>query len=208
MKKMRALEAMLWTVLAGSAGYGVFCFFEAEGTVFSAPIPPQQTSAETDGPIVGRMAGSGYKSGGSQADGSVTGKISIPALNLSVPIVEGLTRQDLLRGVGHVSGSAIAGGLGNMALAAHRDTFFRPLRNVKADMDVYVSSSTGTYNYKIDRTEIVSPEQVNILEIGSVPQLTLITCYPFNYIGAAPQRFIVHAHLTSLLPLNLNTARP
>ena len=188
-------------MLVGSASYGAFCLWQAEGTHFVRPVQAQQAAAETDGPIVGRVAASGYSSGSTVPDGTVIGTVKVPALHLDVPIVEGLTTSDLLRGIGHVPGSATAGGLGNMALAAHRDTFFRPMRDVKSGMEVLIESAEGTYRYEIDTTEIVSPEQVQVLDIGSVPQVTLITCYPFNYIGAAPKRFIVHAHLTSLVPV-------
>ncbi len=197
MRRTALLEAACWTVLAGSTGYGAFCLYQAEGTRFVAPVHAQQAAADTDGLIVGRMNGSASKP---LEDGVVLGAVSIPAVHLKVPIVEGLTKNDLLRGVGHVPGSALAGGLGNMALAAHRDTFFRPVRNIRPGMDILVASDEGQFHYRIDRTEIVTPEQVSVLEIGTVPEVTLITCYPFNYIGAAPKRFIVHAHLTSLVP--------
>lgn len=88
-----------------------------------------------------------------------------------------------------------------MALAAHRDTYFRPLRNIKPGMELLLRSQNGTYSYQVDTTEIVTPEKVSVLEIGSVPEVTLITCYPFDFIGAAPKRFIVHAHLKSLIPV-------
>ncbi len=201
MQVRRLLEAALWTVVCSSAVYGAFCLYEAEGTHFVAQAYAQQSAADTDGTIVGR-ADRSYTSGATVSNGKVIGRISIPALQLTVPIVEGLTKQDLLRGIGHVPGSATAGGLGNMALAAHRDTFFRPVRNIKPGMAVLVSSDAGTYDYQVDSTEIVTPEQVNVLEIGTVPQVTLITCYPFDYIGAAPKRFIVHAHLQSLVPID------
>ena len=200
MRRTTLLEAACWTVLAGSAGYGAFCLYQAEGTRFIVPVHAQQAAADTDGAIVGHMADGGSGGGNVVEDGTVIGAVNIPAVHLKVPIVEGLTKNDLLRGVGHVPGSAVAGGLGNMALAAHRDTFFRPVRNIKPGMDILVASGEGQFRYRIDRTEIVTPEQVSVLEIGSVPEVTLITCYPFNYIGAAPKRFIVHAHLTSLVP--------
>lgn len=201
MKCSSVIEAALWAVVAASAGYSAFCLVQAEGTRFFSPVHAQRSAADTDGPIVQKLSGGGYASGGAIPDGSVIGSFSIPALQLSVPIVEGTTHQDLLRGVGHVPGSALAGGLGNMALAAHRDTFFRPLRNVRAGMQMRVASGDSIYQYQVDSTEIVTPEQVAVLDIGSVPQVTLITCYPFSYIGAAPRRFIVHAHLTSLVPV-------
>ncbi len=87
-----------------------------------------------------------------------------------------------------------------MGLAGHRDTFLRPLRRVAPGMQIRATNPTGIYHYVVDSTEIVPPEAVDVLNIGSRPELTLITCYPFNYVGAAPRRFIVHAHLLSVSP--------
>ncbi len=132
--------------------------------------------------------------------GVVMGRLEIPELSLSVPVMADYDPNSLLRGVGHIQGTALPGGLGTMGLAGHRDTFFRPLRRIAPKMEIRVADETGTYHYEVDSTEIVMPEQVEVLEIRSRPELTLITCYPFNYIGAAPKRFIVHAHLLSAAP--------
>lgn len=172
----------------------------AESTQLLSSVEAQQSAADTDGAIVGG-AEKTYASATDLPDGDLVGKLSIPALRLAVPIVQGLSKEDLLRGIGHVPGSATVGGLGNMALAAHRDTFFRPLRNIRPNMKILLTGKGGTYEYQVDSTEIVTPEEVSVLEIGTIPQVTLITCYPFDYIGAAPKRFIVHAHLISLVPV-------
>ena len=126
------------------------------------------------------------------------GELSIPKISLAVPILPDYDSDSLLKGIGHVKGTALPGGLGNMGLAGHRDTYFRPLRNITAGMDIRVTDLNGTYHYSVDSTEVVTPEQVSVLDIGQRPELTLITCYPFNYVGAAPKRFIVHAHLISV----------
>jgi sortase A len=128
------------------------------------------------------------------------GTLHMPALGLDVPLVSGIDSAALSRGVGHVLGSAFAGGLGNMVLAGHRDTFLRPLRSVKPGMDVFIDSPRGRYLYRVDRSEVVTPDDLKVLDIGQRPELTLITCYPFNFLGSAPKRFIVHAHLVSLAP--------
>ena len=130
----------------------------------------------------------------------VMGRLDIPQLRLSVPVMADYDPNSLLRGIGHIQGTAMPGGLGTMGLAGHRDTFFRPLRRIAPKMDIRVADETGTYHYQVDSTEVVMPEQVEVLEIRSRPELTLITCYPFDYIGAAPKRFIVHAHLLSASP--------
>ena len=130
----------------------------------------------------------------------VIGRLEIPQLALSVPVMADFDPNSLLRGVGHIQGTAMPGGLGTMGLAGHRDTYFRPLRRIAAKMEIRVANETGTYHYQVDSTEVVTPEQVEVLEIRSRPELTLITCFPFDYIGAAPKRFIVHAHLLSASP--------
>ena len=130
--------------------------------------------------------------------GQPIGQLEIAAIALSVPLLEGYDATTLRRGVGHVPGTATPGGLGNLVLAGHRDTFFRPLRNIRAGMLARVTSPAGSWRYVVDRTEIVGPDQVEVVDIGDKPEMTLITCFPFAYIGAAPQRFIVHAHLVSV----------
>jgi sortase A len=92
------------------------------------------------------------------------------------------------------------GGLGTVGLAGHRDTFLRPLRRITPGMAIRATDATGVYHYVVDSTEVVMPEQVEVLSVRARPELTLITCYPFNYVGAAPKRFIVHAHLVSVAP--------
>ncbi len=140
------------------------------------------------------------KEPGSKTAGGVIGRIEIASLGLSVPILSDIDTASLLRGVGHVPGTATPGGLGTIALAAHRDTFFRPLQHVTTGMTIRVTDATGTYRYMVDSTEVVTPEQVEVLAIRDRPELALVTCYPFHYIGAAPRRFIVHAHLLSITP--------
>ena len=135
-----------------------------------------------------------------QQTGSVIGRLEIPALQMSVPVTTGIDPASLLHGVGHINGTAMPGGLGTLGLAGHRDTYLRALRNVAIGMDVRVVDASGVYHYTVDSTEIVTPEQVDVLDIQSRPELTLITCFPFSYVGPAPKRFIVHAHLNSAAP--------
>jgi sortase A len=137
---------------------------------------------------------------GNNAQASVIGKLKIQQLGLSVPVMSDYESTSLLRGIGHIPGTAMPGGLGTVGLAGHRDTYFRALRGIKKNMDIEVADQSGTYHYQVDSTEIVMPDQVEVLAIGQRPGLTLITCYPFYYVGSAPKRFIVHAHLLSALP--------
>ena len=128
----------------------------------------------------------------------VIGRLEMPELGLHVPILNDYDPNSLRQGVGRIKGTAVPGGLGNFVVAGHRDTYFRPLRRVARGMTMHVVTGTGTYDYVVDSTDIVLPQDVDVLDIGDRPEMTLITCYPFNYIGAAPKRFIVRGHLVSV----------
>jgi sortase A len=134
----------------------------------------------------------------------VLATLEIPALHVSLPVVEGTESDSLKEAIGHIPGTAVPGGLGNVGLAGHRDTFFRPLRDISKGMDIALVNRDGSYHYSVVSTEIVMPEAVSVLDISHVPELTLITCYPFDYVGSAPRRFIVHAYLESVSPSNPN----
>ena len=128
----------------------------------------------------------------------VIGRLEISALGLRVPILNDYDPGSLRQGVGRIRGTAVPGGLGNFAVAGHRDTYFRPLRHIARGMVMHVVTDDGTFRYIVDSTAIVLPEDVGVLDIGDRPEMTLITCYPFDYIGAAPKRFIVRGHLDSV----------
>ena len=128
----------------------------------------------------------------------IIGRLDVPELGLQVPILNDYDPDSLRRGVGRMKGTGTPGGLGNLVLAGHRDTYFRPLRRVHPGMAMRVVTPGGTYVYIVDSTTIVLPDNVDVLDIGDRPEMTLITCYPFDYIGAAPKRFIVRSHLVSV----------
>jgi sortase A len=126
---------------------------------------------------------------------SVIGRLEIPRLNLAVMVREGADESTLSRAVGHIPGTALPGNVGNVGLAGHRDTFFRALRNIRADDTIEMQTTAGTYRYVVKSTRIVTPRDVSVLEASGGETLTLVTCYPFYYVGSAPKRFIVHAAL-------------
>jgi sortase A len=131
---------------------------------------------------------------------SVIGRLEIPRLNLTVMVREGADGKTLHRAVGHIPGTALPGYAGNVALAGHRDTFFRALRNIKKDDAIELETENGTYRYLVESTDIVGPRDVDVLAASHGQTLTLVTCYPFYYIGSAPKRFIVHAAQVSPIP--------
>jgi sortase A len=124
---------------------------------------------------------------------SVIGRLEIPRLNLSVMVREGADEGTLRRAVGHIPGTALPGKPGNMGLAGHRDTFFRELRNIREDDAIEFQTARGTYRYFVKSTRIVTPRDVSVLAASGGQNLTLVTCYPFYYVGSAPKRFIVSA---------------
>jgi sortase A len=121
----------------------------------------------------------------------LVGRIEISRLHLSAVIFEGTEEPVLRQGVGHLRGSAMPGQNGNVVLAGHRDSFFRALRNIRSGDVVDVTTLQGTRSYAIGTTRIIQPTEVGVLAPTRVPTLTLVTCYPFYYVGNAPQRFIV-----------------
>ena len=131
---------------------------------------------------------------------NVVGRVEIPAIGMVTPLIDGDDSMSLTQGAGHIPGTAYPGGLGTVGVAGHRDTHFRLLRKATAGMDVRLVDRTGIYHYRITSSEIVTPEQVSVLDIVSEPGLALITCYPFSYTGHAPKRFVVHAVLVSAAP--------
>lgn len=126
-------------------------------------------------------------------DGDVLGRIEIPKLGLSVAVLEGTTSRTLRVGVGHIEGTALPGETGNSGIAGHRDTFFHGLKNVRAGDEIQLQTATGLSRYKVDWIQIVAPRDTAILSPSTESAITLITCYPFHFIGPAPERFAVHA---------------
>jgi sortase A len=119
--------------------------------------------------------------------------IRINRIHVEAPVLEGTDDVTLNRGVGHIAGTARVGENGNIGLAGHRDGFFRPLKGIKIGDRIELEEPGRAEIYIVDRLEIVSPKNVSVLLSNGKPELTLVTCYPFYYIGSAPQRFIVHA---------------
>jgi sortase A len=121
--------------------------------------------------------------------------LKIPSIHLVVPVFDGTGDLLLNRGVGRIAGTAQPGGAGNVGIAGHRDGFFRGLKNVSRGDVVELERHDGTLRYVIDQIEIVGPSDVSVLAPRTSPSLTLVTCYPFYYIGSAPKRYVVEASL-------------
>lgn len=121
------------------------------------------------------------------------GVLDIPSLRLQVPILEGTDDLTLDRAVGHIAGTAWLSDSGNIGIAGHRDGFFRALKDIHVGDTIELHSQQGNTRYLVDEIEIVPPEDVSVLEPRPKSSLTLVTCYPFYFVGSAPLRYIVHA---------------
>ncbi len=188
-KKNRAItwiEACLWIVGCLAIGYCAFIWGRAQYDQAQANWALNHVLPGDPGTAAPKGA----------AEGSLVGRIDIPRLDLSVIVFEGTSDDTLARGVGHLRGTAAPGQIGNLVLAAHRDTFFRGLRDIRQGDEISVKAPDGDYQYSVDSTAIVQPTQTEVVRPTGYATLTLITCYPFNYIGSAPERFIVRAHFT------------
>lgn len=125
--------------------------------------------------------------------GAVVGRLRIPQLDMDAVVLEGTEAAVLRRAVGRVSTTRQPWEPGTVALAAHRDTFFRGLRDIEAGDLVQLVTERGTWTYRVTGFEVVDPEAVHVLADSERPRLVLVTCHPFNYIGSAPRRFVVFA---------------
>lgn len=125
--------------------------------------------------------------------GSLVGMLDVPRLKLTTPVIEGDDDATLKRAVGRLPDTALPWEDGNMAVAGHRDGLFRPLKDIRIGDQILFRTSRDEYRYRVTETSIVSPDDVSVLAPGDGAALTLITCYPFYYVGNAPKRFIVRA---------------
>jgi len=131
---------------------------------------------------------------------ALVGRLTIPRLHLRAMVREGTSEGTLRLALGHVEGTALPGHGGNVGVAGHRDTLFRDLRKIEKNDLIQFQTSAGSYAYQVVSTEIVKPQDVDVLRASYYPELTLITCYPFYYVGSAPDRFIVKARQVSTTP--------
>lgn len=129
------------------------------------------------------------------SDEEPEGILRIPALGLVVPVYASTTSSALDRGAGHIQGTAALGAEGNAAIAGHRDGFFRALSRIRLGQTLYIETIGGNRRYRVTEMRIVTPADVSVLAPTSRPTVTLVTCYPFYFVGPAPSRFIVRAEI-------------
>ena len=129
------------------------------------------------------------------------GRLEIPRLDLEVMVSRGTSSRVLRRGAGYITSTALPGAEGNVAIAGHRDRHFRPLKDVAPGDEVLLTTVDGTFRYRVTWTRVVDPTDVHVLDPTDEPALTLVTCYPFYFVGNAPDRFIVRARQIGWQPL-------
>ena len=129
---------------------------------------------------------------GPDASSSI-GRLEIPRIGVSVVVAEGDDEETLKVAVGHLPDTPLPWQEGNSAFAGHRDSFFRPLRRIQVGDHIHLATRHGTFRYRVTRHAVVDPDDLWVLEPSPIAALTLITCYPFDFVGSAPRRFIVHA---------------
>lgn len=142
------------------------------------------------------------------AAGMLLGRLSAPSVKLTTAVLEGSDDATLSRGSGHIEDTPFPGQPGNVGIAGHRDTTFRALRHIKVGDALEYTTGDRLYRYRISKTWIVGPDDVYVLDPTPKPALTLVTCYPFEFVGHAPNRFIVRADLVEEESLSAASRRP
>jgi len=171
------VASLLWFAAASvRASY----FQRTQNQILNSPTPTPAHAAEPDTGLVGRL--------------------EIPHVGLSVVVMHGDDEETLSTAAGHLPDTPMPWQAGNSAIAAHRDTFFRPLKDVRQGDEVRLVSRRGTFIYKVRDARVISPKDVSVLKATSSPTLTLLTCYPFFYVGNAPKRYVVQADLIASTP--------
>jgi sortase A len=148
---------------------------------------------ESPATAAGPAAGSRVLPPQSAVTGAAVAALSIPRIRLSAVVLHGSDDRTLRRGPGHLENTAFPGEPGNVVIAGHRDSFFRPLRKISIGDDIFLETPRGRFHYRVSSLRVVAPRDVSVLQPTGAAELTLITCYPFSLIGNAPDRFVVRA---------------
>lgn len=190
-----------WTeraLLAGGVGLALWCaviLVEARFHQTAAiPLPPLTV---TQAILPGDSGDAKAATTPTPAAGTLLGRLEAPSVKLSTVVLEGSDDGTLKRGSGHIEDTPVPGQPGNVGIAGHRDTTFRALRNIHIGDPLEYKTADRLYRYRISKTMIVGPDDVYVLDPTPQPALTLVTCYPFEFVGHAPRRFIVRAELVS-----------
>lgn len=178
-----------------SATVGFVCLSWYGAVTFRAAQFQQSESAKldrqrpTERPTIERPRSSSTK----RPDHAMIGRLEIPRVNLSVMVVNGDDEATLQVAAGHLPDTPLPWELGNSAVAGHRDSFFRPLSKIKLHDTMTLKTPHGEFHYAVSSVRVVEPNDLSVLAQNGRSSLTLVTCYPFSYVGRAPKRFVVRA---------------
>jgi len=203
---LRWLERGLFAVGIGLAAWCAAVLVEARFHD-QLPIPPASKKLKVTQTVILPGDKGGPAPAPAPSAGTLIGRLEAPTVKMSATVLEGSDDGTLSRGAGHIEDTPFPGQPGNVGIAGHRDTVFRPLRNIKVGDPMQLTTSDRLYRYKISKTVIVGPDDVYVLDPTKEPTLTLVTCYPFDFVGHAPKRFIVQAQLVGNEPRTATTTR-
>jgi sortase A len=188
---IRWIERLL--IVAGALCLGYYLYVWGEARLYQRMEDKELDAILTSAPPAPPQPAGTIEHHAPPAQGATLGRIDIPRLGVSSVIRVGSDAHTLRLAVGYIPGTALPGELGNVGLAGHRDTFFRKLADINPDDEIVLTTPDGVFHYFVRRTNIVEPKDVWVLNQTKYPALTLVTCYPFVYVGSAPHRFIVKA---------------
>ena len=191
-------EYLLWLIAIAALGYCTAQYSAA--AIHQSRQSARLDALRADAQDGGARAEMEKVGAGDASAATLLGRIEIPRVGVSAIVEEGESDSTLAQSVGHLAGTALPGQTGNVALAAHRDTYFRDLEDIQNGDDVYFTTTTAIYKYKVDEVSVVTPDDVSVIAPSNDSRLTLITCYPFHYVGPAPKRFVVTARLATDAP--------
>ncbi len=166
------------------------------------PIMPTEATANIDFSLWSEKRVAAFENSLSKQLEPAIAVLHIPRIALEVPVFEGTDELTLNRGVGHILGTTHPGEEGNVGISGHRDGFFRGLKDLRMGDSIVLTTPDGSLTYVVDNIEIVNPQEVRVLRDREAPTITLTTCYPFYFIGNAPQRYIVQGYLQAQTPNN------
>lgn len=159
------------------------------------PPPPVPTSLEHDYSLWSPTRVEDYEASLDLDLGAPQALLRIPAIDLEVPVLDGIDELKLNRAVGRIPGTARPDGLGNIGIAGHRDGFFRGLKDIEVGDDIELLTWRQRMRYEVKEIRIVEKDDIGVLTASDESMVTLVTCYPFYYVGHAPRRYIVKASL-------------
>jgi sortase A len=197
----RLIEGGLWGVALVAAGYLIYVTLDRVVHQTQQASRLRELSQATSSPALEpRLTAVALPPAATRQppeNGEPIGRLEIPGVGISAIVAAGTDALTLRRGVGHIDGTALPGETGNVGLAGHRDTVFRGLRKLHPADRIFLVTAGGSFEYAVESLQTVAPERSDVLDPSAHPTLTLVTCYPFDFIGPAPLRFIVRARQVS-----------